>query len=343
MADLSKAMPEDTNYITISCVMNKITVRKKTLEELGDPKYFSFMMRDDGRAAMIKATTQGDDEAIAVSGTIESKGVMLFGGKVLVGMIREKMGWDKKFAYRIPAQKKENNMFLFEFENAVPSTTTKNWGALLEIDEEEEETTYFWKDTGEELFKDGDVGQETVREGQEDQSEQLKEPEDGKAVKVNEVIASGAETDMDAGCMAYGGLEMDTGYFAENMDAMQWAFMQMQAWGWKKERMEYWSEEMSANTKEAGAQFIAWRNGNMNQENFLARHRELEQMDFAFELGRRVGIIRRIRANLKAFNPTMMAIIYDERADVCEEILSILKRHPQMSDFDIAVRVEWER
>lgn len=336
MADLSKAMPEDTNYITISCVMNKITVRKKTLEELGDPKYISFMMRDDGRAAMIKATTQGDDEAIAVSSTIESKGMMLFGGKVLVGMIREKMGWDKKFAYRIPARKKEDNMFLFEFENAVPSTTTKNWEALLEIDREEEDTTYFWKDTGEELFKAGDADKGA------DQEEQKELQREDKVSEENSETASADETDMDAGSMSDCGLEMDTGYFAGNIDTMQWAFMQMQEWGWKKERMEYWSEEMSANTKEAAAQFIAWRNGNMSQENFLARHRELEQMDFAFEMGRRVSIIRRIRANLKAFSPTMMAIIYDERADTCEEILGILKRYPQMSDFDIAVRVGWE-
>lgn len=299
-------LPEDKNYITISCKFNRIAVRRACLLLIGSPKYIFFMVNDNGKSAIIKPAIGNEKDAIRVTSSCYSRSsVFYFGGKVLIASIAAAMKWRRGSTYRVAGNLMENEMMFFDFSSGVESTNSaEDMEDIKDIKSEEDDTSYFWKDTGE----------EAIIQGTGNSARESLEP-----------------NDQSTGIMS----------FPMSQEYIIWVSSQMRKWGWSEEQIASWAEKVQTNENSEDNIYLSWRMGKVSQEEFLSHHKYFEQMDLAFELGRRVSMINRIRANMVSFTPHTIAVLYNERPNVCKEIMDTIRLHPKLSDLEIAERIHW--
>lgn len=101
--------------ITFHLKRGRICIFKQTLEALGKPEYFHFLLSPEDKVFGIEPCSIEDDGAKQMTEEAEN-GQYEISSKNLIRYIYQICGWDKKLSYRVPGEVYDSDSRLVHFD-----------------------------------------------------------------------------------------------------------------------------------------------------------------------------------------------------------------------------------
>ena len=96
-------MPNDT-YISFYLRESKIHVFRKTLAELGNPRFIRFRVHEDGKSMVREAYNKKDFQSHRVPKRVSDNWKMELRSLPLCSLIKNRLNWEEGKSYRIPGK-----------------------------------------------------------------------------------------------------------------------------------------------------------------------------------------------------------------------------------------------
>lgn len=96
-------MSDDT-YISFYLIESKIHIFRKTLVEIGNPKFIRFRVHEDGKSMIMEAYHKKDFQSHRVPKKIRENWQMELRSLPLCSLIKNRLDWKEGKSYRIPGK-----------------------------------------------------------------------------------------------------------------------------------------------------------------------------------------------------------------------------------------------
>ena len=111
------------SFYIYSC---RIHVFRKTIDEIGDPKYIRFLVRDEGPSLIMEAYHKKDFQSHRVSPKGSAKHGMEISSMPLCMLLKNRLGWDPDKSYRVPGKTyPSQHMAVFDLSAAKEISNTE--------------------------------------------------------------------------------------------------------------------------------------------------------------------------------------------------------------------------